>query len=114
MKSDPCLLCGEKSGGGILGIFRPNNQKRFGAPEGKTRFLLYRVCWTCSDRPGWEQRVEDELVFKAEDLYQEVMHKKREEAIRIMEDKLIEAYSLGKKAKRKKRVPPSGDTLPVK
>lgn len=39
---EPCLLC--KTPTLNRGIFAPKNSQRYGAPKGKTRYIVYALC----------------------------------------------------------------------
>jgi hypothetical protein len=42
------------------GVFFPNESfaRRIGQPEGKRRILLYSLCDSCAEEPGWQARLE--------------------------------------------------------
>jgi hypothetical protein len=44
-----CLLCDDKPE--FTGLFVPDDQRRFGAPPGKTRAVVYALCGAGAERP---------------------------------------------------------------
>lgn len=63
MAHTPCVLCGDLPSV-FPGVFvpGPDEQKRFGAPYGKTRKLLYSVCASCTPYTEEERRLMCEKV----------------------------------------------------
>ena len=41
-----CILCGYKRPQ-FMSVFIPTNPQKFGAPQGKTRIIHYRICRKC-------------------------------------------------------------------
>ena len=54
---NPCILCdGECMG---VGIFKPYDSFKFGAPTGMKRILAYGLCPSCSNIDNVEEKVEE-------------------------------------------------------
>jgi hypothetical protein len=62
----PCWLCDVP--GANVGVWQPSpeHQRRLGAPEGKTRVLIYTLCRSCAAKPDSIGRVEDRALATAE------------------------------------------------
>ena len=56
-----CVLCGEPAEG--FGIFEPEDPQRWGAPEGKRRYILYDLCERCRHRPNAIRAIETLLAI---------------------------------------------------
>jgi hypothetical protein len=61
----PCLLCGVP--GTLVGVWQPSPtwQPRVGAPEGKTRLVIYSLCAPCAARADAGTRVENLVLATA-------------------------------------------------
>lgn len=53
---DHCLVCGAPPA--IIGIFIPDDPKKYGAAAGKTRLVRYCLCDRCNGRPDKQDRAE--------------------------------------------------------
>lgn len=54
---NPCILCNEECMG--VGVFKPHDSFKFGAPTGMRRILAYGICPSCSKINNVEEQVED-------------------------------------------------------
>ena len=52
-----CELCDQVTHN--VGVSVPDDSQKFGAPQGKERIVVYRVCGSCSARPGSAAAIEN-------------------------------------------------------
>jgi hypothetical protein len=55
----PCLLCGSLTH--MRGIFNPQNSQKFGAKEGKSRYIIYVMCERHPRNEKTAQKVESKI-----------------------------------------------------